>query len=123
MKDSVMLDGRGNDFVLSRSGPRQGKSLNGVIVSFRAAAREENLVGSGTDPFCHAIAALFKNTSCLPAKGVHRRSVSEAAPEDSNHRLNHLRIQRSCRAIIEIDAIHEWPWTNEGLENEQKGRS
>jgi hypothetical protein len=84
-------------------GSGAGEAEDRVIAGLRAAAGENNLVGIGTDQRRDPRARLLDGIPGAVAQRRCRRRIAELAPQERQHRLQHIRRDGRRTVVIEID--------------------
>ncbi|OQC18642.1 MAG: hypothetical protein BWX70_03456 [Verrucomicrobia bacterium ADurb.Bin070] len=110
---SRMLDARGDDLGLR---PQQfGGAVDRHVVTFGAAAREDNLRRFRVEKGCHAFASALHVLGDLAAKRVHAGGVAVQLVEERCHGVAHFRGDARRGIIIEIDRLHKTPLVEGGV--------
>ena len=86
----------------------------GMIIPFRGAGIENNLLGPGADGARDGFPSVFQNFKGFPPKGVRARRISEPGIKIRLHRLDDARVCRSRGGIIEVYPFHDVPILSRG---------
>jgi len=108
--DRGVLDGAGDQGeravvdagILSHAPQRQ-------VVTFGAAAGEDDLVRVAVEPPGYRFAGLFDGLLGLAPEAMHRQRIAILFGEIGQHHLQHARVEGRCSAVVQIDASHGAP--------------
>ena len=103
--DCRMLDASGDD-VISLVAKREECALEGKIICFAAAARENDLVVMAAKQPRHLAARFRKRSFCRGRRPVPAGWIAVVTIKKRAHRGGDRRIDRRARVVIEIDALH-----------------
>ena len=84
----VVLDGVGNDVLLSLLRAHPGSLGDGPVIGLRAAAGEIDLPGLGAQAFCHRLPGVHQGEVGLPPLLVEGAGVAVQLPQGGKHRLH-----------------------------------
>ncbi len=87
----VVLKGRGDDVVFPFFPLRPGRTLDGPVVAFAAAAGKIDFVGVGAQTARRSGAGLFQGGLCIPPQGIEARGVAVNFFIEGEHGLEHFR--------------------------------
>jgi hypothetical protein len=105
LKDSVMLDGGGNQVTASIL-EESGCTENSQVIAFRTATREDHLTRFAPPNAGKTIAGVIQNDASLSAEVMDTGRVCVDLMERREHGLTHMGIQWSCGVVIEVNRSH-----------------
>ena len=105
LRHGGMFEGRGND-VISPAAMRPCSTLDGMVVRFRPAAREEDLGGSASEQSRHLSAGLLDALAGLNTVFVAARGVAEMLPDVGEHGRGNLGADGRSGVVIQVDGFH-----------------
>ena len=97
-----MLENGGDDVLLALCAKASCDAFNSPVVSFRAAAGEENLSGETAENFGDLASCIFNGTSCVTSQSVDAGGVAELLFQIWEHCVQHAFRYLSCGGVIGI---------------------
>src|SRR5688572_10954063 len=104
-QDRRVLD-RADDDVCARVSPCEKDALDGEVVGFASAAREDDVRGCRTDQLRYLYPTLLQQRPGGLAGPVRTRRIAVMVFERGAHRLRHGRIHGRARDVVQVDVIH-----------------
>src|SRR2546425_2961670 len=83
---------------------RFAQSANRKIVCFCPARKKNDLVWSRANERCDLAPRAIHGRTSLLTEEVHARGVAKPLSQVRHHRLNHARVNRRGRAVIQVDS-------------------
>ena len=97
-----MLDGAGNQVVAAVE-VGKGRSLQGRVVRFGAAAGEDHLARPAVQDLRHGIAGGIEGMASLASPAVDARRVSRRCTPIGQHGGQHVRVYRRGGGVVQVD--------------------
>ncbi len=99
----MMLSLPADEFSYFTAGTSRGTE-NGKIRTLGGAAGEDHFPSRRSNRLGHLLASLFHRLTSRTAKGVRQASgIAVLVFEPWQHRLEHARVEPSCRVVVEVD--------------------
>jgi hypothetical protein len=106
VQHGLVLDGRRDEMAAASDAERLGDAPNGQVVTFGAAAREDDLRWVGADERRDRVPGLVQDRFGQLPEVVHARGIPVLVSEHGGHPFDHLRCNRGRGVMVEVDAVH-----------------
>ena len=116
VKHRVVLDGARDD-VAPLGGVGPGEALEGPVVRFGAAAREEDFARRRADEAGQALAGGSHGVGGLLAQGVNGGRIAEMLGEVGGHGLHHFGANGRRGRMVKVDLPHGAPASASGMDS------
>ena len=116
VKHRVVLDGARDD-VAPLGGVGPGEALEGPVVRFGAAAREEDFARRRADEAGQALAGGSHGVGGLLAQGVNGGRIAEMLGEVGGHGLHHFGANGRRGRMVKVDLPHGAPASALGMDS------